>query len=80
MFNTKTRGAVVVVLCSFLSPTRVYAKDCDTLSTKQECCKAKDCEGKVLSNRDSHNCKDKSNGKSWHRKSDGVTAAQCGNL
>ncbi|WP_157288578.1 hypothetical protein [Uliginosibacterium gangwonense] len=29
------------------------------------CYSARKCEGKVLSNRDKHNCKVKSNGKSW---------------
>jgi hypothetical protein len=63
-----------------LSANTARAVECDTLAQKQQCCKAKDCGGKVLSNRDAHNCKDKSKGKSWHRASDGKTAAQCGNL
>ena len=32
---------------------------------KQQCWSAKNCTGKVLSNRDAHNCKVKSKGKSW---------------
>ncbi|HAI28262.1 MAG: hypothetical protein CMO07_02075 [Thalassospira sp.] len=35
---------------------------------KQKCWSAKNCTGKVLSNRDAHNCKDKSKGKSWESK------------
>ena len=31
----------------------------------QKCWSAKNCSGKVLSNRDCHNCKVKSKGKSW---------------
>jgi len=31
----------------------------------QECYSARKCRGKVLSNRDQHNCKVKSRGKSW---------------
>jgi hypothetical protein len=80
MLDTKTRAAVVVALCSFFSPTLVYAKDCDTLAEKKQCCSKKKCDGKVLSNRDAHNCKDTSKGKSWHPASDGTTAAQCTDL
>lgn len=35
---------------------------------KQKCWSAKKCTGKVLSNRDAHNCKVKSKGKSWESK------------
>jgi hypothetical protein len=56
------------------------AASCDTLSTKQQCCSSKKCGGKVLSNRDAHNCKDTSKGKSWHPASDGQTDALCTNL
>ena len=41
----------------------------------QKCWSGKDCTGKVLSNRDRHNCKTKSKGKSW---SDGF--GNCHNL
>jgi hypothetical protein len=40
-------------------------RDCDTASGTQECCSAQHCGGKVLNNRDRHNCKN-SGGKSWH--------------
>ncbi len=40
--------------------------ECDVNATVQQCCSAAKCQGKVLSNRDAHNCKDKSKGKSWH--------------
>lgn len=39
---------------------------CEAGAAKQQCCSAKNCGGKVLSNRDQHNCKTKSTGKSWH--------------
>jgi hypothetical protein len=82
MLDTKTRGAVVVALCFFLSSTLVYAKalSCSTAATKQECCSETDCNGKVLSNVNKDNCRKDSKGKSWHKASDGTTAAQCGNL
>jgi hypothetical protein len=38
-------------------------------SVKQKCWSAKNCTGNVLSNRDKHNCKVKSTGKSWSDKS-----------
>jgi len=40
--------------------------ECNTSMSVQQCCSAAGCTGKVLSNRDAHNCKDKSSGKSWH--------------
>lgn len=40
--------------------------NCNTDAGVQECCSAGGCSGKVLSNRDKHNCKVKSRGKSWH--------------
>ena len=70
----------IAIAGALLNPNTARAKDCDTLSTKRQCCSAKDCGGKVLSNRDAHNCKDKSEGKSWHPASDGQTATQCTNL
>lgn len=39
---------------------------CDVSAEIQQCCSAAQCGGNVLSNRDRHNCKVKSNGKSWH--------------
>jgi hypothetical protein len=50
-------------------------RQCDVHSGKQECCSAKKCGGHVLSNRDAHNCKVKSHGKSWHN-----AAGDCHNL
>gem|GEM_PF-4672891 len=38
---------------------------CNASGGVQQCCSAKNCTGKVLSNRDAHNCKVKSTGKSW---------------
>ena len=40
--------------------------ECDVDAGVQQCCSARGCTGKVLSNRDAHNCKVKSRGKSWH--------------
>jgi hypothetical protein len=65
---------------ALFNPNAARAANCDTLSTKQQCCSSKSCGGKALSNRDAHNCKDKSKGKSWHAASDGQTDAQCTNL
>lgn len=38
--------------------------DCNINAGVQQCCSAKSCSGKVLSNRDQHNCKN-NGGKSW---------------
>lgn len=70
----------IVMAGGLLNANTARAKDCDTLTTKQECCSDKKCESKVLSNKDAHNCKDSSKGKSWHRASDGTTAASCTRL
>jgi hypothetical protein len=40
-------------------------KTTDDMAAGQKCWSAKNCTGKVLSNRDAHNCKVKSRGKSW---------------
>ena len=54
---------------NLLIRTRIKAgKDCSINSDKQECCSARNCSGKVLSNKDAHNCK-LSGGKSWHKAS-----------
>ncbi len=53
--------------------------DCSLTATEQECCSAARCTGDVLSNRDEHNCKDKSKGKSWHPASRNGVAALCRN-
>jgi hypothetical protein len=78
------RGFMVVVgiamAGALFNPNAARAANCDTLSTKQQCCSKRQCGGKVLSNRDAHNCKDKSKGKSWHPASDGQTDAQCTGL
>jgi hypothetical protein len=39
---------------------------CNANTAAQECCSAKNCNGKRLSQRDRHNCKVTSKGKSWH--------------
>jgi hypothetical protein len=49
--------------------------ECDPAAGVQQCCSARGCTGKVLSNRDAHNCKVKSRGKSWHD-----AASNCQNL
>jgi hypothetical protein len=61
-----TISAALAVL-SLVGATSAYCANCDDASQKdkQICCSAKNCTGKVLSNRDQHNCKDKSTGKSW---------------
>ncbi|MBF9264281.1 hypothetical protein [Paracidovorax cattleyae] len=51
--------------------------DCDVNATVQQCCSAAKCQGKVLSNRDAHNCKVKSKGKSWHAAAQGGQPASC---
>ena len=81
-FRLACRDFVVAVAIAVAGafPNAARAASCDTLSTKQQCCSKKDCGGKVLSNRDAHNCKDKSKGKSWHPASDGKTDAQCSDL
>jgi hypothetical protein len=50
---------------------------CDVTSNRQQCCSAAQCSGKVLSNRDRHNCKVKSHGKSWHAAAVGGAPAAC---
>lgn len=71
-------GTLAVAASLWAVPS--MAKDCNTSADKQECCSAKDCGGKVLSNRDAHNCKDKSKGKSWHAKAPEGGAATCQNM
>lgn len=57
---------------SYATDTNVLQKEDQKsladMAQKQECWSAKDCTGKVLSNRDAHNCKVKSHGKSWSNK------------
>jgi hypothetical protein len=53
-------------LLVLIAATPAYGKDCPGDADKQTCCSRKNCGGKVLSNRDEHNCKVKSHGKSWH--------------
>lgn len=50
-------------------------KTLDATAVTQKCWSAKNCTGKVLSNRDAHNCKVKSKGKSWSN-----TQGVCTNL
>jgi hypothetical protein len=75
----------VVVIASAAQTRIAAAADCDLKALVQQCCSAKNCEGKVLNNRGSHNCKG-SNGKSWHpsakqREPGGpITPALCSNL
>jgi hypothetical protein len=61
------RKIVVVIGFALLAAGGwAQAKDCPGDADKQTCCSAKNCGGKVLSNRDRHNCSVKSKGKSWH--------------
>jgi hypothetical protein len=57
-----------LAILGLMAATPAYSANCDDegQADKQVCCSAKNCTGKVLSNRDQHNCKDKSTGKSWH--------------
>ncbi|MDN4055634.1 hypothetical protein QPK32_21415 [Massilia sp. YIM B02763] len=50
---------------------------CDVNADVQQCCSAAKCGGNVLSNRDRHNCKVKSGGKSWHPAARGGEPAVC---
>lgn len=54
-------------------------KTCDTSSDVQQCCADARCSGKILNNRDAHNCKN-SGGKSWHAASRGGAPAACSRL
>ena len=49
---------------AFQNVAPAFAKDCDVNAGVQQCCSAANCGGKVLNNRDLHNCKG-SGGKSW---------------
>jgi hypothetical protein len=53
-------------LLVLIAATPAHSKECPGDAEKQTCCSAKNCSGKVLSNRDQHNCSVKSKGKSWH--------------
>ena len=60
---------LAAAMCSafmVLATSPSYAVSCPGAKNKQVCCSARSCSGKVLSNRDQHNCKVKSHGKSWH--------------
>jgi len=62
--TTKTTTTTTTETKKPLKP--VANAPCNTAAGVQECCSAANCSGKVLSNRDKHNCKVKSHGKSWH--------------
>lgn len=47
------------------SPILLFDINQAEIMATQKCYSAKNCKGKVLSNRDAHNCKVKSRGKSW---------------
>ena len=51
---------------SAAAPPAMPMRECNPGGPEQECCSAAKCTGSVLSNRDFHNCKVKSSGKSWH--------------
>jgi len=52
---------------------------CNTSMSVQQCCSDSSCSGKVLSNRDAHNCKQTS-GKSWHPASKDGNPTKCTRL
>ncbi|RLM17582.1 hypothetical protein BIY29_19085 [Brenneria alni] len=59
---------------SQVQPAPEKAQD-NTKADRNECWSAKNCTGKILNNKDAHNCK-LSGGKSWRSK----TTGQCSNL
>jgi hypothetical protein len=61
-------AAVACAAVMLLATSPSYAASCPGPKNKQICCGARSCTGRVLSNRDRHNCKVKSHGKSWHAK------------
>jgi hypothetical protein len=63
-----TLGALI-----FIPATPSYAASCPGPANKQICCSARACTGRILSNRDRHNCKVKSRGKSWHARNGACT-------
>ena len=52
---------------------------CDTSMSVQQCCSASGCTGKVLNNKDAHNCKN-SGGKSWHPASKDGNPTTCSRM
>jgi uncharacterized protein YceK len=52
---------------------------CNTSMSVQQCCSDNSCSGKVLSNKDAHNCKN-SGGKSWHPASQNGNPTKCSRL
>jgi hypothetical protein len=65
---TAKLAAAAVGTLILLASTPSYAALCPGPANKQVCCSARSCSGRILSNRDRHNCKVKSHGKSWHAK------------
>lgn len=70
---------VIATALAIVLPASSFARDPTPqpgmLANQQTCYSAQGCTGKVLSNRDRHNCKTKSRGKSW-RSSDGTCYSQ----
>jgi hypothetical protein len=79
MMTASCRNCVLALIAllggTLLQSRMALSADCDTSATVQQCCSKSKCSGKVLSNRDAHNCKDKSKGKSWHPAAAGAPAA-----
>ena len=65
---TAKLAAVALGTWILLASTPSYAASCPGAASKQVSGSATSCSGKILSNRDKHNCKVKSHGKSWHAK------------
>lgn len=78
-----SKSLAILIFAGLFAATNARAQEptasCDELAKVQQCCSARSCGGKVLSNRDKHNCGN-NGGKSWHAASDGVTPAACQNL
>jgi hypothetical protein len=78
--NTPTPAPAVDVAKAALEETAGMGEapmvGCDVNATVQQCCSASGCSGKVLNNRDAHNCKN-SGGKSWHAAARGGAPAAC---
>ena len=70
----KITAAALALMC-LMATTPAYSASCPGSRNQQTCCSARACGGKILSNRDRHNCKVKSHGKSWHAKN-----GKCQNL
>lgn len=74
MLKPVLAAGAMLLSVSALSPA--VSRECDVYADVQQCCSLSGCGGKVLNNRDRHNCKN-SGGKGWHPAASNGEPAVC---